>query len=376
MQPYVPTYRAAFFEALATELAHDGHELVIAAGAPTGAQASRRDSAHLEGVFQLALTTTTIRLGRARLRLVSGRRAWRDADVVVAELAAGASATYEALLQRRRPVGVWGHVEAFTAEDNRITRMLRRWQTRAADHVLAYTDTGATLASRWRASSAGVTSLHNSIDVRELKTNIEFVRTSDPSESRSRLGIGDGPVFAMVGGLDESKRIDLVVEALDLLWTSRPDITLVVGGRGRLEAAFARAAARGQVRLLGYIGDELKAHLANVAIALVNPGRVGLIAVESMAMRLPIITTTGTRHGPEYEYLTPDYDSIECAPTADALATSMKQLADDPQTALRLGAAIGEKSTRHSLDHMVGQYAEALRALLALSKSRARHPRM
>jgi glycosyltransferase involved in cell wall biosynthesis len=376
MQPYVPAYRAPFFTALEARLRDEGHELVIAAGEPTGPQAQRNDVAHLNDVPQRALRARTVRLGSARLRLVSARSVWRDADVIVAELAAGSAATYGALLQCRRPVGVWGHVEAFTAPDTRVTRALRRWQTRAASHVLAYTDKGATVAKEWGVPPGHVTSLHNTVDVSALTDAIDRVQGQSEADVRARLGVDCGPIFAMIGGLDESKRVDLVVETLDLLWASRPEIQLVVGGRGDLEAAFGPAVSRGQVRVLGYVENETKAALARVATALLNPGRVGLIAVESMAMRLPIITTRGARHGPEYEYLTPGEDSVECAPSASALASAMIELADDPVRAGAMASAIGKKAAAFSLEYMVDQYAAALTSLIEDAKTRPGHPKM
>lgn len=376
MQPYVPTYRAPFFAALGARLAEQGHELVIASGEPTGAQAKRGDVAHIQGVRQRTMRARTVRIGNAQIRLVDGRSAWKDADVVVAELAAGASATYGVLLQRKRSVGVWGHVEAFTAPDTRLTRSLRRWQARKASHVLAYTDVGADVARGWGVDPDRVTALHNTVDVSALSEAVRRVAAEDPMKVRDRLGLGRGPVFAMIGGLDASKRVDLVVEALDLLSRSRPDIQLAVGGRGELEPAFHAAVARGQVRLLGYVGDGVKAEIARVATALLNPGRVGLIAVESMAMRLPIITSFGARHGPEYEYLTPGTDSVACPPDAQALASAMIELADKPELAAQLASEAGKKASAFSLQHMVDQYTVALDSLMDDAKSRSRHPRM
>lgn len=376
MQPYVPAYRAMFFAALASRLREQGHDLMVAAATPTGVQAKREDVTRIPGVKQLTLRVRTLKLGPAQLRLTKGRPAWKNADVIVTELAAGASATYGALLQHRRPVGVWGHVEAFTAPDTPTTRALRRWQARRASHVLAYTDIGAAVAEVWGVAPTKITSLHNSVDTAGLSSQIERVRAEGAAGARRRLGAGDGPVFAMIGGLDESKRIDLVVEALDVLWETRRDIQLMVGGRGELEPAFASAVARGQARVLGYVGDTAKADIASVATALVNPGRVGLIAVESMTMALPIITTTGTRHGPEFEYLTPGTDSIACTPDATTLASTMAELADDPGLVASLASAIGKKAPMFSLDHMVDQYAAALDSLIEDAETRSRRSKM
>lgn len=364
LQPYVPAYRAAFFRALASRLRQDGHELVVASGSPAGVQARRKDAVLLDGIDHRALRVVTIRIGAARLRLTSGRRVWRDADVIVVELAAGATATYEALLQRRRPVAVWGHVEAFVAPDTRTTRALRRWQARRANQVLAYTERGAALASDWGVDPLRIATLNNTSDTATLARLVDQGSSEKSRRVRESLGLSERPVFAMIGGLDASKRVDLVVDTLDLLWESRPEVLLLVAGRGELEEAFDRAAARGQVRLLGHVGDEGKADVASVAIALLNPGRVGLIAVESMAMELPLITTHGARHGPEFDYLSPGRDCIRTTPDAPSLAAEVLRLVDHPLAATRLGAAARAKLPQYSLSRMIDAFSSALLALV------------
>lgn len=376
MQPYVPAYRAPLFVALGERLRAEGHELVIAAGAPTGTQAERRDAIELRGVHQLDLRGKTIRLGPARLRLTRGRAAWRSADVVICELAAGATATYGALLQRRRPVGVWGHVDAFVAPDTRLTRWLRRWQARHASHVLAYTDRGAALAVAWGVPADRVTALQNTIDTSGLAGSVTRARERDEAAARADLGVGSGPVFAMIGGIDDSKRIDLVIEALDDLWGTRPDIQLVVGGRGELEGALDRARDRGQVRMLGYVDDEQKGDIARVATALLNPGRVGLIAVESMTMALPVVTTEDALHGPEYDYLSPGEEIVLCRASGESIASAMRNLANDATESERLSRAVALRAPEFSLDTTVGRYMHAIRALLRDVDSTPRRSRM
>ena len=47
----------------------------------------------------------------------------------------------------------------------------------------------------------------------------------------------------------------------------------------------------------------MKALIAATARLLVNPGRIGLLAVEALVMGLPIVTTRWPYHAPEVEYL-------------------------------------------------------------------------
>ncbi|MBF4582934.1 glycosyltransferase family 4 protein [Curtobacterium sp. VKM Ac-2865] len=374
VQPYVPTYRAPLFEALGRRLHDEGHDLVVASGEPTGPQSARLDSVHLRNVTHVPLRVRVLRAGRFQLRYTRARSVWRSADVVIVELAAGSIASYGALLQRRRAVGVWGHVGAYVTADTRVTRALRRWQARRADRVLAYTERGARTAEAYGVPPHNITVLHNTIDTSVLQAAVLLERGRTPSAIRAELGVSSGPVFAMIGGVDATKRVDLVVDALDILWSQGSSIQLIVGGHGELDVLFAPARARGQVRMLGYVDDAQKGRIARVAIALVNPGRVGLIAVESMVMALPLITTKTARHGPEFDYLTPEAHLFVIPPNAPALAQMMVQLSESPSEVARVSEAIEAAAGSHTLDMMVTEMVGAVSSLVHDGRRVRTHP--
>jgi hypothetical protein len=99
-----------------------------------------------------------------------------------------------------------------------------------------------------------------------------------------------------------------MVRVLDLLWEIDPQIRLLVGGRGNQEHLLNPAVKRGQVVMLGSVGPEQKALIFRVSQALLCPGRIGLIAVESLAVGLPILSTDWDLHAPEVDYLTSGKD--------------------------------------------------------------------
>ena len=370
VQPYIPAYRVPLFVELAKRLASRGHRLVIAAGEPDRTQLQRGDATHVSGVEEATLRTRSLHAGPLRVRFSSAAQVWKSADAVIVELSASSLDSYRALASRGIRVGVWGHVGAYVKEDSWLVAMLKRWQVRHADHVLAYTDGGATTAVQLGADPSNVTALNNTVDVRGLRRAVERQRTMPEANARVSLGVGSGPVFAMIGGLDESKRIDLVVAALDHLWQTSSNVQLVVGGHGELEDLFAPARLRGQVKMLGYVDDERKATIARVATALLNPGRVGLIAVESMALGLPIVTTSGTRHAPEYEYLVPGVSAVEVPPIASELATTMQRMTQDSEQMDGLRRALSARASSFSIEAMAAAMDEAIEDLLTGDKAR------
>ena len=371
LQPYVPVYRKPFFHELALRLRSTGHELLVVSGEPGHRQKARQDSVMLDEVRHVTLPTRRLRLGRFELRAIRSRSALKNAGVVVAELAAGSLDTYAALLSRRKhAVLLWGHVGGYVKHDGWATRLLKRWQVRRADGVLAYTASGVATAVGLGAEPKQVTVLNNSVDTRSLRALVLRARELEESAVRSRLGVSSAPLLTMIGGIDETKRMDLVVGALDALWSEKSPIKLIVGGKGPSESSLDAAKERGQVLALGYLGDEEKALIARVAIGILNPGRVGLIAVESFVLGLPIITTHGARHAPEFEYLRPGSDSIVVDADPHALAEAMMSLTSDGALAARLSAAADARAGQFSVQEMATAMATAIeKAALRVHKA-------
>ncbi|MCP1504244.1 glycosyltransferase involved in cell wall biosynthesis [Curtobacterium herbarum] len=367
VQPYVPAYRRPFFVELARCLADDGHELTVASGLPDGEAGRRQDSVTLDGVHHETVPIQRLRFSNRVLRLGPSQSTWSHADAVIVELAAGSVPTYRALLGDI-PVGVWGHVDSFVSRDSFLTRRLRGWQVRKADHVMAYTERGAATARRYGAHADQVTSLSNTVDTRPLREELLAARSRSDQSVRRDLGVPDGPLFCVIGGLDGSKRVDLLETLLDLLWESGSPVKLLVGGRGTEESRLERARERGQVFLFGHVDDPMKAKMARVSLGLLNPGRVGLIAVESLALGLPIITTKSDLHAPEFDYIHPGEDSIVVRPSADALKEALTALLHDPDRLVALAQAAEARADEYPMEHMVVQMRRAIDALLQRSR--------
>ncbi len=202
-----------------------------------------------------------------------------------------------------RRVGVWGHIKPFVAEGNQIDLAIERRQMRRSDHVFAYTESGAEAAVAAGVDSSSVTCVMNSTDVSALLAAYQGISPGASARFEREKGLVPGKAFGWIGGLDAAKRVSFLVDVLDRLWELDPEIKLVVGGRGDEEHLLTPAVARGQAVLLGFVGDEEKALIFKSCQTLLNPGRVGLIAVECQALQIPILTTDWPFHAPEYEYL-------------------------------------------------------------------------
>lgn len=304
IQPYVPKYRVAFFEQLAATLADHGIICKVAASDPDALQSRRGDA--VRPPWLIPITQRSISVAGRSLGLGGARTAWKDADGVIVGLLGSSLDTYMALLDRKRgrlKVGVWGHIKPYVSAGNPLDLALEKLQLNAADHVFAYTPGGAAFAQGAGVSPSKITTVMNSVDTDALAQAISQVSAEDVAEFAARLGLLPHKTLAFIGGLDESKRIGFLAEVLDSLWIEAPDLKLLVGGDGSQAELLERSVARGQCIMLGYADCYQQALVARTASALLMPGRIGLVAVDSLVLGLPIITTDWPYHAPEAEYL-------------------------------------------------------------------------
>ncbi|MEA5456982.1 glycosyltransferase [Sinomonas sp. JGH33] len=319
VQPYVPTYRVAFFEGLRTSLAEHDIELAVLADVPDGAQSGRNDAAQLPWITPYR--ELRIPVAGHSLRLGTAYRSWKSCDaVVVGHLGSSIDTNLALALSALRgtKVGVWGHIGSYVGRANPLDSLVERWQLRRAGHVFAYTPGGARLAIESGADPSRVTAVMNTIDTAALEA---AVAGTDDGAARELLGDVDPlKTFCFIGGLDASKRIGFLAEALDHVWAQDPAIKILVAGRGADEELLGRSVERGQTHLLGYADARVKAALGRLTRGILMPGRVGLIAVDALALGLPILSTAWPYHAPEAEYLTAGESLLESRDSPEAYA--------------------------------------------------------
>lgn len=362
VQPYLAEYRIPFYREVVSALGRIDVSLTIAAGAPDGAQAARGDVGQFPGM--VPTSSHSMRMGGPTLRWQRSWKMFSDFDGIVVEASGALLDSYVALLQKHASVGLWGHIASFTGRRSRLDQALERWQLRRADVVLAYTEAGGAEALRAGVESSRIKILHNTVETDGLIARIESM---SQDEACRVLGLENsgGLYLGYIGGIDESKRIRMLVAALDKLFDVRPDVRVLVGGKGALEHLFGPAVARGQVLLLGRVETEEKAAMARVASVLLNPGRVGLLAVESLAMGLPIVTTDWPFHAPEFEYLTPGVDCVVSANDLDSFASTVIGIVDDEDRRERLRKSAAAKAGEPSLSGMVDAFVEGVATMFS-----------
>jgi glycosyltransferase involved in cell wall biosynthesis len=323
IQSYIPNYRVPFFTALSHYLAERDCRLVVIAGLPPTGQAQRGDAAtNFPGLALRKVRRLTV-AGKT-ISWTSTRGVLSGADVVVAPAEIGSLDAWRALVSKRSPVLLWGHIGSYVTESTRLGDFLDSRMLRKAAGVLAYTPTGADTAVDMGADARHVVAVMNTVDTAAVHA-ASTAGAPERDRWRRELTLGTGPVLAYVGGLDSAKKIDFLSSALDALWELDARVQIVVAGEGRDARRLDESVRRGQCVRIGYADDEMKAKVLAIADAIVCPGRVGLIAVDALAAGVPIFTTHLARHAPEYEYLREGAEVFTVAADPQSFAAAVHQ---------------------------------------------------
>jgi phosphatidylinositol alpha-mannosyltransferase len=209
-------------------------------------------------------------------------------------------------------------------------RLLRRWSQKL-DGRIAVSPSAARLVSRYFPGQYEV--IPNGVDVPRFATPLP--------PPAALQGIGRYILF--VGRFEERKGLPVLLEAFAGLKARRPDLHLVVVGKGDRQALYEEWIAYNRlsdVHFAGYVSDdELPAYYQHAAaFCAPNTGNesFGMILLEAMAAGRPVVASNiegfaaVVTHGVE-GLLVPPRDP-------GALATALDQLLDDPQLGRALGA--------------------------------------
>lgn len=287
VQPTVPKYRLAFFEALNQS---DDLELEIIASkdvSVSGAEYSKFE-------WFKEVDTRGVLLGFLYQPVVFQRKRY---DVVVIF----GNPRYLSnifLLFKCKALGIsvvwWTQLESFSS--SAVGAWLRLWLARFANSILFYTDEEIRKFKSFGGAAPRLFALNNAIDT----ASIQQLSMEYDSEQR-------GKNLLFIGRLIDKTDLGVLITAISLL--EDRDIRLHVIGDGDLRDDFVnKTKVHGvcdQVIWHGALRDEtLIAPIANECCMMVYPGAIGLAVLHAMSYGLPcVIHSDSSKHGPEASYL-------------------------------------------------------------------------
>ena len=335
IQPYIAEYRAPLYPLLKEQLHEQRIELIVAASQPTPTSGARLDDTgptHIDvPLTERSLTTAGRRLVRRRIGPVLRQF---TPDLIITEQAVKNLETSELLLRSRRStaprIALWGHGIDGNASDTGLLATVKSTFTRRSDWFFAYTPRGGQHVIEHGFPSGRVTVLRNTMDLRALRANLALITDDDVENFARELSFEPHTAGLFIGGVDERKGIRFLLDTATRIRTRIPTFTLLVGGAGALTHEVVAAEKAGApVRYLGRLNGARKALALRSAQVLTIPEWVGLVAVDSFAAGIPIITTDFPTHSTEFEYLTPHVNAVITAHNPQQYAEGVVALLKD-----------------------------------------------
>ncbi len=182
--------------------------------------------------------------------------------------------------------------DTHTAASRRYLDWSTRWSTRAANRVIAISNsTKRDLVDHYHVDPSKITVIHHGVDE-------QFVPASLAAITRARRNIGvDGPFLLHVGTIQPRKNLVRLVAAFDAIAADNQQLCLVLAGRRgwkteEIDRAILDAKHRERIVLPGHVPDKDLPALMSTAIAVTLPSLYegfGLPVLEAMACGTPVL---------------------------------------------------------------------------------------
>lgn len=341
---------------------------MVAYGAPYNRdQRERQDVVDIEGAVRLPQWSAHV-AGRPLVHKRLGSLV-RSSDVLVVDQSLRNLELYPLLLRQlvgRGPtVAMWDHGRTYTRPQSRLEQSLKYALTRRASWFFSYTAGGAQAVTERGFPRQRVTVVQNTIDTAELSAAYRNVTDDQLSELHHEYGLTPGRTGLFVGALSPSKRIPFLIEAADEIAARLPGFRLLVAGTGQQRALVEEAAARSSAVVpVGQAFGARKALLGAVSDVLLMPGLVGLCAVDSFVLQVPVVTTAWPWHAPEFEYLEHGRNALVAPDDPGQYARAVADLLGNPGELDAMRRECGNDAQRYTIEEMSRRFVEGLVRLL------------
>lgn len=366
---YIPQYRQEFFSLMRLELEKRGMNLQLIYGEPSESEKSKRDNVDIE--FGVKVKNRYFNVGKKEVVLQPIIKYIWNSDLVIIDQANRLLANYFLQLLyilHIKKVCFWGHGKNFQSKKNdAISEWLKRKMVRHVHWWFVYNDVSARIVQEAGFPLEKITNVQNAIDTVNLVKEAEKWDADKADALRKSMGIKpDSNIALFIGGMYPEKHLDFVIESCDLARQEIPDFELLmVGGGPDADIVIGAEKAKKWVHYIPpKFGDERIPYFL-MSKALLMPFALGLVVLDSFALKTPVLTLHAHNHGPEINYLVDGYNGLFAVnETVESYANLIKLFYEDKnlQTKIRLGCQ--ESALEYSIEKMVNRFVDGIEQAL------------
>lgn len=363
IQRVLPHYRHAFFDRLHNALATQGVELNLLYGQEQPQSVPR--TLDLNRAWTKRIHNTYVNAKGTELVWQPCMEHLAKADLVIVEQANRLILNYRLALRRpnrTQKIAFWGHGRNMQASDASGWReRFKRNFIGVTDWWFAYTELSAKVVRATGFAPERITVVQNAIDTGELVHAINTLTTDRLEQIKADLNIQSNNICLYCGGMYPDKKLAFLLEACSIIKTEIPDFHMLFIGEGPDRGLVKQAAQNlSWVHDLGpiYGADRVPYFLLSKAV--LSPGGIGLIIVDSFVTRTPLITTALPLHGPEIAYLTNQVNGLMTAHDTGSYANAVTEYLRSPLCQAMMRDACAISATQYTLDNMVNNFCTGI----------------
>jgi len=360
-QTRIPKYREEFFLKL-IEFGHsDGVDYKIVA-TKDRFKKFKSESKMTQNVLECK--DWVIKLGSREFHLSSLSRLNLSASIIICEYGLKNAIVYwYVFIKKQGSFVFWGHGDTTTKKISGIERLLKKILLKRADFFLAYTQSCSNKLIENGFLRSKIQIVNNSVDTTAIIKGIrDFDRNHLQSIYHEYQLTNTDLIFVFIGSLGVEKRIDFLLEAFQGINKIEPRAKLLIFSPDNFQQNLNKG-FNTYIKYLGEANTDTKVKLSYIATALLNPGRVGLIAVDSFAMRVPIITTNWAFHAPEFSYLS-EKNSIITENSIEAFVEGCMKIVEDTKFLKALKSGCEDSVKFYSIEKMAQNFHEGVLKML------------
>lgn len=366
-------YRVELFELMRKYLSDEKIVLHLIHGGPSIKEALRKDVGSLNWSSKITNKFITIKGVDIIWQQLPG--IVNTCDLLVLMQENRIISNYPQILKRKffnKKIAYWGHGQNLQSSNpSGIKETWKKKWLKSVDWWFAYTSSTVKYLSNQGFSQDKITCLNNAIDVNTFKVQLESITDNTLQQLREELNVTDStPIGVFCGSLYPEKRLDLMLDAIDLIREKIPDFTVIVIGDGPSASAVKESTKnKPWVQLVGVKKGIEKAKYYRLASIILNPGLVGLHILDSFCAGVPMATTDDALHSPEYDYLENGRNGLVTKGTAIDYAKSIIELLDNESVLNEMKRKAFLDSQKYTVETMAKTFSDGIISALGKKES-------
>jgi glycosyltransferase involved in cell wall biosynthesis len=267
----------------------------------------------------------------------------------------------------RFKLAFWGHGKNYqSTAPHGLLEGYKRSYSNKADWWFAYTELGAEVLRGTGFPPEKITVVQNTVETNVLEAALAAVTPMQLNALKKELGLQSDRICLYCGSMYPDKKLDFLLESCVAIRAKIPNFEMIFVGSGP-DQHMVESAAR-QYPWIHYVGSKFGAERVPyfmLSKALLMPGPVGLVIVDSFVTYLPMITTDISIHGPEIAYLIQGVNGVITPYAVKAYSRAVVEYLKNEAMQVALREGCRQSATIYTLENMVGNFTQGIKKCLS-----------